>query len=582
MDFDSISIFFNTIWPGWWFLWLAIGLTYRVAYQLPEEIEGYYENAGTHSPTLKDHIFAIPLLFLCLSGFFYDSSISTYSNYLNSIWPGWWIVIFIIAFFWDFGEVFDESRIVGMNGFGEYLTQDDERRRYQCPACSGYLKKSLDVDLPGCKECQYTQYCSREELVSMLQAGIISKEEWPEGCKEIDKKPVRDVNSAFIIWPLLIFPFSLYFYDPSIRIESNNFDQIKLWYEDSSNFIIKNSESRLNTQLKVKDRIKEIAPALNDVTVELNQSIKEKEYLLFALKDVLAEYYKGPTGSVNEDYKAIQSFERAGIYDGVRVGIYLRNDGSGLIEKVLVGSPADRANIKVGDQVLRYNDDVLISTDYSRISREIQGTYRIPFQQGIRLDIKPSYTRNLRPKGYPVPWGVELKKDASNVDIISKIFDRSIGYKSGLQVGDSVISIDGIKLETTNSLSYVKGELSKTNKPSSIFKVLRNNKIIDIEIENKYSRTTEYNVRLLPENIPFLMQSPYKFYPADKDYINLVNKINTLYYLKGFYEFQEEELYMLDKRASLKSSQRAKGELSRMINEVENSIERNKKLIKIK
>ena len=83
MDFDSISIFFNTIWPGWWFLWFAIGLTYRVAYQLPEEIEGYYENAGTHSPTLKDLIFAIPILFLFLSGFFYDSSISTYSNYLN-------------------------------------------------------------------------------------------------------------------------------------------------------------------------------------------------------------------------------------------------------------------------------------------------------------------------------------------------------------------------------------------------------------------------------------------------------------------------------------------------------------------
>ena len=377
----------------------------------------------------------------------------------------------------------------------------------------------------------------------------------------------------------------MYFYDSNIRIESNNFDQIKLWYEDSSNFIIKNSESRLNTQLKVKDRIKEIAPALNDVTVELNQSIKEKEYLLFALKDVLAEHYKGATGSVNEDYKAIQSFERAGIYDGVRVGIYLSNDGSGLIEKVLVGSPADRANIKVGDQVLRYNDDVLISADYSRISRQIQGTYLIPFEGVMRLDIKAgqlySY-RHLRPKGYPVPWGVDFKKDASNVDIISKISDRSIGYKSGLQVGDSVISIDGIKLETKNSLSYVKGELSKTNKPSSIFKVLRNNKIIDIEIENKYSRTKVYKVNLLPENIPFLMQSPYEFYPVDKDYIKLVNKINTLYYLKGFYEFQEGELYMLDKRDSLKSSQRAKGELSRMINEVENSIERNKKLIKIK
>ena len=570
MDSDSISIFFNTIWPGWWFLWFAIGLSitpinYSVANQQPEEAERN-KDAATHSPTLKDLIFAIPLAFLGLSVFFYDSSISTYSNYLNSIWPGWWIVIFIIAFFW---------------GFGEQVRQDEER--YPCPLCSGYLKKSLDVDLPGCKECQYTEYCSREELVSMLQAGIISKEEWPEGCKEIDKKPAGDANAAFMIWPLLIFPFSLYFYDSNIRIESNNFDQIKLWYEDSSNFIIKNSESRLNTQLKVKDRIKEIAPALNDVTVELNQSIKEKEYLLFALKDVLAEHYKGATGSVNEDYKAIQSFERAGIYDGVRVGIYLSNDGSGLIEKVLVGSPADRANIKVGDQVLRYNDDVLISADYSRISRQIQGTYLIPFEGVMRLDIKAgqlySY-RHLRPKGYPVPWGVEFKKDASNVYIISKIFDRSIG--SGLQVGDSVISIDGIKLETTNSLSYFKGELSKTNKPSSIFKVLRNNKIIDIEIENKYSRTKVYKVNLLPENIPFLMQSPYAFYPVDKDYIKLVNKINTLYYLKGFYEFQEGELYMLDKRDSLKSSQRAKGELSRMINEVENSIERNKKLIKIK
>ena len=170
------------------------------------------------------------------------------------------------------------------------------------------------------------------------------------------------------------------------------------------------------------------------------------------MKDVLAEHYKGAIGSVNEDYKAIQSFERAGIYDGVRVGIYLRNDGSGLIEKVLVGSPADRANIKVGDQVLRYNDDVLISADYARISRQIQGTYLIPFKGVMRLDIKPSYTRNLRPKGYPVLWGVEFKKDEFNVEIISKIFDRSIGYKSGLQVGDSVISIDGIKLASIKYL----------------------------------------------------------------------------------------------------------------------------------
>ena len=49
----------------------------------------------------------------------------------------------------------------------------------------------------------------------------------------------------------------------------------------------------------------------------------------------------------------------------------------------------------------------------------------------------------------------------------------------------------------------------------------------------------------------------------------------------ALYEMQERDLYMLDKRSSLKSSQQSQGELSQMINQVESSIERAKKIIRI-
>ena len=100
-------------------------------------------------------------------------------------------------------------------------------------------------------------------------------------------------------------------------------------------------------QLNTLD-IKNDVYVANDLKI---QNIKEDELRLFALKDVLIDYFNEvgqSDAALNRQYKS------AGIYWGARIGITL--DDKCVVTQVSAGSVAERLHIEPGDKVVRIGE----------------------------------------------------------------------------------------------------------------------------------------------------------------------------------------------------------------------------------
>ena len=143
--------------------------------------------------------------------------------------------------------------------------------------------------------------------------------------------------------------------------------------------------------------------------------------------------------------------------------------------------------------------------------------------------------------------------------------------KAGIKEGDIIVGIDFKKPKSTNSINYYLADLHQSEKPKTVFNILRNGKAIDITLSNRYGEG-ERNFYLAVEN---------QSYFIDKDYARLVNSINAKYSLLRFYKNKASILYWEDKRAQLTSNNKNREDLSIMIQEAEKMVERNRDLITI-
>ena len=342
-------------------------------------------------------------------------------------------------------------------------------------------------------------------------------------------------------------------------IDRYNANQIAEWHNDGNLFLSSEEDKLLDFRRKQHERIFQLAPALTDAISEIEQNIKEDELRLFALKDVLINYYDelGTSRSLLSQYKA------AGIYSNVRIGIYL--DDECKVTEVTPGSVADRLHIKLGDQIIRIGDEVNYSCNFSNIGI-LTGNYPSSFCCEVAFGVKPLKNKSKN------PWGFRYQRnyDIYGAITIIQVLSGNDAEKAGIRDGDIIVGWNGVKPKSYNSFDYYVADLHQNKNPKSVLNILRNNKVIDIRIANKYE-IYERNFDPLTENATFF---------HDKDYVKLVNIINEKYSLLQHLKDKVDFLYWEDKRVSIIKNKNS-DDLQKMILDVNKTIERNKDLITI-
>ena len=368
---------------------------------------------------------------------------------------------------------------------------------------------------------------------------------------------------GYLLWaPIICLAISfMYGFDEEIKVENAN--QLTAWHADAANFLQTQEQKEIDFKRKQTERVTQLAPALTDAISEIEQNIKEDELRLFAFKDVLIKYYDQIGQS---DAKLNREYNSAGIYWGTRIGITL--DDKCRVTQVSVGSVAERLHIEPGDKVTRIDDSENYDPNSCLSNRgQLEGNWPESFCCKIGFAIKPVKRITKLPYGF---WW-EDDRDIYGARIISNVTAGSQAEKAGLKEGDVLVGLDGRKPQSTNSIEYYLADLHQSEKPKTVFNILRNGKAIDITISNRYGEG-ERNFYLAVEN---------QSYFIDKDYARLVNSINAKYSLLRFYKNKASILYWEDKRAQLTSNNKNREDLSIMIQEAEKMVERNRDLITI-
>ncbi len=367
---------------------------------------------------------------------------------------------------------------------------------------------------------------------------------------------------GYLIWaPIICLAISfMQDFDEEIKVENSN--QLTAWHADAANFLQTQEQKKIDFERKRTQRVTQLAPALTDAISEIEQNIKENELKLFAFKDVLIDYFNEvgqSDAALNRQYKS------AGIYWGTRIGITL--DDKCVVTQVSAGSVAERLHIEPGDKVTRIGDSENYDPNSCLSNRGwLEGNWPKSFCCKIGFAIKPVKRITKLPYGF---WWDD-DRDIYGARTISSVTAGSQAEKAGLKVGDIVVGVDGRKPQSSNSIGYYLADLDQSEKPNTVFNILRNGKAIDITLSNRYGEG-ERNFYVSVENQPYFI---------DKDYAKLVNSINAKYSLLTFYEGKANNLYWEDKRAQLTSNNNQE-DLSMMIQEAEKMVERNRDLITI-
>ena len=367
---------------------------------------------------------------------------------------------------------------------------------------------------------------------------------------------------GYLIWaPIICLAISfMHGFDEEIKVENAN--QLTLWHADAANFLQEQEQKKIDFERKQIDRITKLAPALTDAISEIEQNIKEDELRLFALKDVLIDYFN----EVGQSDAALnRQYNSAGIYWGTRIGITL--DDKCVVTQVSAGSVAERLHIEPGDKVTRIGDSENYDPNSCLSNRSmLEGVWPESFCCKIGFGIKPVKGITRLPYGFR--WQDDI--DIYGARTILSVTARSEAEKAGLKAGDIVVGVDGREPQSSNSIGYYLADLDQSEKPNTVFNILRNGKAIDITLSNRYGEG-ERNFYVSVENQPYFI---------DKDYAKLVNSINAKYSLLTFYKGKANNLYWEDKRAQLTSNNNQE-DLSIMIQEAEKMVERNRDLITI-
>ena len=368
---------------------------------------------------------------------------------------------------------------------------------------------------------------------------------------------------GYLLWaPIICLAISfMYGFDEEIKVENAN--QLTAWHADAANFLQTQEQKEIDFKRKQTERVTQLAPALTDAISEIEQNIKEDELRLFAFKDVLIKYYDQIGQS---DAKLNREYNSAGIYWGTRIGITL--DDKCRVTQVSVGSVAERLHIEPGDKVIMIGESENNDPNSCLPNRgQLEGYWPESFCCIVGFVIKPVKRKTKLPYGFVMGESREIY----GAKTILSVTAGSQAEKAGIKEGDIIVGIDFKKPKSTNSINYYLADLHQSEKPKTVFNILRNGKAIDITISNRYGEG-ERNFYLAVEN---------QSYFIDKDYARLVNSINAKYSLLRFYKNKASILYWEDKRAQLTSNNKNREDLSIMIQEAEKMVERNRDLITI-
>jgi M6 family metalloprotease-like protein len=148
-------------------------------------------------------------------------------------------------------------------------------------------------------------------------------------------------------------------------------------------------------------------------------------------------------------------------YLGVSIGT---KDGQLVVEELQAGSPAEKAGVKTGDRLTRFDGNELASADAFRVALRAKKAGDA-VKLGITRDGKASeVTANLVPVSRPMPAGrggpaplgvgVAAAKEGGGV-VIESVQPNSLAERAKLKVGETILKIDDTALNDPEKLREV-------------------------------------------------------------------------------------------------------------------------------
>ena len=321
--------------------------------------------------------------------------------------------------------------------------------------------------------------------------------------------------------------------DEAIRYNENQYIS---WYNDSAGFLSDYHQNEEKADQKINNRVREISPTLIAAINLVESQIKESEFKLFALRDELIRHYSLP--EINEwNSQTIAQIRQSGLYSQTSVGLTAVNE-TGLIEKIIYGSPVDRLNINIGDKIT----EMWIDGTMQPIT---EPKYQQILQRGVNVTYPPDNigefrTYTIQPKKpiYVAFFGVggEYKRMSSGAFgyLILDFPQGSAAKKAGVKIGDILVAINDKKFINYNSF-----EIQRRNLKQEISKItlLRNGEEIKLNISPTFELMREYTVDVAIEHIASVNHDIL---------IEAVSKISSLEEFSLYLKRQRDKLYRLD------------------------------------
>ncbi len=361
-------------------------------------------------------------------------------------------------------------------------------------------------------------------------------------------------------------------YDQQLEeVNRYNENQYISWYNDSAGFLSDYYQNKENADQKINNRVREISPPLIAAINLVEDQIKESEFKLFALRDELIRHYSLP--EINKwNSRTVSLVRQRGLYYQTSIGLKSVAE-TGLIEEVVLGGPADRLDINVGDKITEM-------WTYGAMQPITPPKFQKSLQHEVNVTYPPTSIGNLRKFTIQPKKPIYLPFFGINGEY-SRISTGAFGYyifdlpkgsnakKAGVKIGDILIAINDEKFINYNSF-----EIQRRNMKQGISEItlIRDDQEIKLNVSPVFELMEEYTITIAIEHIATV---------NDEILIEAVRKISSLEEFSLHLLSQRDKLFRLDALKKISEDDSIDTEFYNLVQQTNISVDRIEEVFEI-
>jgi len=377
---------------------------------------------------------------------------------------------------------------------------------------------------------------------------------------------------AFLLVGFLLAWFSDLYEETDLRSAQSDARDYKsrqheLWTKDSVSFLSERLSARKAMEEKVKEDTVSYSPAVANTIELLENRIRDYEFRTFALKDALIDsalrtgiYTKADAQASRKDY---------GIVLRRSTGIAEINPDDMSIKSINSGSPASEAGLTEGDiitEIVRHDEQDWKIMEESDIFT-LTGNYL--YFGSMLVKIAPK--QGIRPVGRIGIYMEDSFYAGTPAIKILTVMEDEPADLSGLMEGDLIVKINDSPLLSHLDFRYYFINLDTI--VSTKLGIIRDGSEMNVLVENRLWRETEYIVPLVARDIPYMTDETYAEWVKLTDALKL-----SLDRMKANQRF----LYLMRKKNDISPANQDKTEeINKLIVEAKKTADRNIELFKL-